>query len=248
MINLGEKLRAVTGRKDRRLVRDRCQIIEQNVIVVRNIECLRIAMGWAHAPVIDHAEIDRFEYLEDLNHRRLRDAEVLGSACCNGDPEIILEIGTSIGNGTALIAQNAPDALVYTVNIPPEEITSGGSFVTHAPSRDEIGRYYREKGCKNVRQIFANTARWEPEFFPIDVAFIDGCHDADFVFNDTRKVLQKCKPGSIILWHDFCPALIPVYPWIADVCLGVSRLYAEGLLSGKILHLQDSWVGLYRHE
>jgi hypothetical protein len=78
------------------------------------------------------------------------------------------------------------------------------------------------------------------------VAFTDGCHDTDFVYNDTRIVLNKCKPGSIVMWHDFNPNLARVYEWIADVCSGVERLYAGGLITGKILHLQDSWVGLYK--
>ena len=100
--------------------------------------------------------------------------------------------------------------------------------------------------CANVRQIYANTATWEPDIGPIDVAFIDGCHDADFVFNDSRKVLKHCRPGSAMLWHDFAPELTPVYPWIAEVCSGVERLYRERLISGRILHLRESWVGLYR--
>ena len=95
-------------------------------------------------------------------------------------------------------------------------------------------------------QILANTASWEPDFGPIDVALIDGCHDADFVYEDTRKLLARCRAGSLILWHDFHPGLRRVHPWIASVCSGIERLYENGLLRGKIFHLQDSWVGLYR--
>lgn len=220
--------------------------LDANVLVVRDLRCLKQALGWANDPILEGEHLHAFDYMEDLNERRLRDAEVIGAACCNGDPKILLEIGTSHGETTALMAQNAPDATVYTVNIPPEEIAAGGRAVTFAPSRDEIGRYYREKGYTNVRQIFANTLDWEPDFGPIDLAFIDGCHDADFVYNDTRKILQRCRPGSIILWHDFAPQLRKVYHWIADVCRGVERLYAENLITGRILHVQDSWVGLYK--
>ncbi len=217
-----------------------------SVLTVRTLEHLKKALGWDVSPVLEGEHLRLFEYLEDLNDRRIRDAEVIGAACCNGDPKILLEIGTAHGRTTALMARNAPQATVYTVNIPPEEIAEGGRNVTFAPSREEIGRYYRERGCGNVRQIFANTRDWEPGFGPIDVAFIDGCHDAEFVVNDTRKVLAAAGPGSIVLWHDFNPDLVRVYPWIHEVCLGVERLYEAGLLQGRILHLQDSWVGLYR--
>jgi predicted O-methyltransferase YrrM len=217
-----------------------------NVLEVRSLSHLKQAMGWLNDPVLEGEHLHAFQYLEDLNDRRLLDAGVLGAACCNGDPKILLEIGTSHGKTTALMARNAPGGVVHTVNIPPEEIAEGGKNVTFAPSREDIGTYYREQGLTNIRQIFANTARWEPDFGPIDVAFVDGCHDADFVYNDTRKVLKQCRPGSIVMWHDFNPGLARVYPWIAEVCQGVERLYTDGLIRGRILLLQDSWVGLYR--
>ncbi len=220
--------------------------LSANVLTVRNLSCLNKAMGWSNNPRLDSEHLSQFQYMEDLNDRRFRDAEVLGAACCNGDPAVLLEIGTSHGRSTALMAQNAPGGIVHTINIPPEEIAEGGKNVTFAPSRDEIGAYYREKGLNNIHQIFANTKNWEPDFGIIDVAFVDGCHDADFVYSDTRKILKKCRPGSIVMWHDFSLELARVYHWIDSVCEGVERLYAEGLLQGRILHLQDSWVGLYK--
>jgi predicted O-methyltransferase YrrM len=220
--------------------------LEANVLEVRNLAMLRKAMGWTREPDLDFEHLHEFEFLEDLNDRRLRDAEVIGSACANGEPKVLLEIGTSRGHTTALMARNAPQATVHTVNIPPEEVSAGGTFVTSAPGREEIGSFYRELGLGNVRQILANTARWSPDFGPIDVAFIDGCHDADFVFHDTAMALDRCRPGSLILWHDFSPRHAPVYQWIAAVCDGVERLYRKRRLRGPILHLEDSWVGLYR--
>lgn len=220
--------------------------LENNVLEVRNFAMLKKAMGWTNDPDLDFEHLHHFDYLEDLNDRRIRDAEVVGGACCNGRPKTILEIGTGRGLMTAVIARNAPQADVYTVNIPPEEITEGGKLVTGAPTRAEIGSFYREMGLTNIHQIYANTANWQPAFGPIDVAFIDGCHDAAFVFDDTVKVIQRCRPGSLLIWHDFAPGLAKPYHWIAAVCQGVSRLYAKQVIRSRILHLQDSWVGLAR--
>ena len=203
-------------------------------------------MGWNETPQLVGEHLHRFEHAGDLNERRLRDAEVLGAACCNTAPKIILEIGTGEGYCTAQLATNGPDATVYTVNIPPDEIDQGGTLVTEAIAVERIGRFYRELGLTNVEQILANTANWEPDFGPIDIAFIDGCHDAEFVFNDTCKVLQRARPGTLILWHDFQPQLVDQFSWIADVCRGVDRLYTERRIRGPIFHLADSWVGLYR--
>src|SRR5262245_51038188 len=102
--------------------------LRHNVLEVRDLVCLRKALGWGSAPLLMGDQLAQFDYLPDLNERRLRDAEVIGAACCNGNPRILLEIGTATGHTTALMAQNAPSATVYTVNIPPEEISRGGKL------------------------------------------------------------------------------------------------------------------------
>ena len=220
--------------------------LERNVRELRSYAQLKLALGWVRDPVLEGDHLHLVLGPDDWNERRLRDAEVIGGACANEAHKIALEIGTAHGLTTALMAENAPSAHVYTVNIPPEEIAAGGVHTSFAPERAEIGRVWRERRLGNVTQILANTARWSPDFAPIDVAFIDGCHDEEFVFEDTRKVLANSRAGAIVLWHDFHPGLRRVHPWIASVCRGVERLYREGVLRGPILHLQDSWVGLYR--
>jgi len=66
------------------------------------------------------------------------------------------------------------------------------------------------------------------------------------VFNDTRKVLSQMKSGSFVLWHDFNPELVDQYDWIDAVCSGVEKLYSRGIIKGRILHLRDSWIGIYQ--
>lgn len=70
--------------------------------------------------------------------------------------------------------------------------------------------------------------------------------DAEFVYQDTRKILKKTKSGSFLLWHDFNLQLVQQYEWIHSVCEGVERLYAEGHLQGRIYHVRDSSVGIHR--
>lgn len=222
--------------------------LDRQVIELNTVDELLKVFGWRKAPLIDRPDVDDFNYVEDVNQRRLRDAESLAAVMRNAEPEVALEIGTSSGMGTVLMAVNAPSASIYTVNIPPEALKAGdgGKLTTNALSVDDIGRAYRERGLDNVVQIFANTATWEPEVGTIDVAFIDGCHDTDFVINDTLKILPHMRPGGFILWHDFNPALASKFHWIGAVCEGVERLYRKGALQGRSFHLRDSWVGVYR--
>lgn len=221
--------------------------LARNVLPVRSVAALRSLVKPVGDSVILPDDLSVYGNVTDLNARPQRDAEVIAMACRIREARILLEIGTAEGRTTALMARNAPQALVYTVNIPPEEIQDGGTYTTSAPSRDEIGRHYRTAGLQNVRQIYANTARWVPDFGPIDVTFIDGCHDTAFVYADTCKVLDVCRSGSLILWHDFNPQLAPKYPWIANVCAAVEQLYRTGRIRGRMLHLEDSWIGLYQH-
>jgi hypothetical protein len=215
-------------------------------IELDTLEDLKIALDWKNNPNLDGEDFTVFENVTQVNRRRLRDAEVVAAACRNCAPGNILEIGTSFGQTTALMAQNAPDSTIHTVNIPPEEIAEGGKRVTHAISREAIGRIYRERGFKNVEQIFANTANWKPTMKPLGVAYIDGCHDADFVYNDTRNALAVAEAETLILWHDFAPHMLMNFEWLRDVAEGIIRLYREKFLRHPILHVKNSWVGLYR--
>lgn len=228
----------------------RCEFgrLESCVVEVNDVRELQKVFGWDAAALLDDPKLHEFDYPADLNLRRLHDAEVLGTVMANARPAQALEIGTSEGRTTALMAMNSPESVIHTINIRPEEIAAGegGKAITWALEIDRIGSYYREMGCENVRQILANTATWKPDIGPIGVAFIDGCHDTDFVVGDTLKALSIAEPGAFILWHDFHPGLVRIYDWIHQVCLGVEELCATGAVRGRIFHLRDSWVGLYR--
>lgn len=222
--------------------------LDRSVIELNDIRELKKAMGWTKNPVIDDPEIEVFDSIVDVNERRIRDAECIGTVLCNTDPSVVLEIGTAEGRTTALMAINAPEAQVYTMNIPPEELFAGkgGELTTIALEREKIGSYYRELRLKNITQLLVNSAEWEPCIGPIDVALVDGCHDTEFVYNDTRKILKVVKAGSFVLWHDFEPGLINKFQWIRSVCLGVEKLFEVGLLNGNIFHVKDSWLGIYK--
>lgn len=220
--------------------------LDKNVLEVEDYSMLQKALNWQLKPNLNFEDLNSFNYYEDLNNRRLRDAEVLLGTCINKNPCTILEIGTSTGRTTYMIAKNAPSSTIFTINIPPEEIKDGGHHITHGISKDEIGKEFKnEPSINNVTQIYANTLNWEPEMEVIDIAFIDGSHDANFVYNDTVKILSRCKKGSFILWHDFNPRLRNVYPWIREVSSGIENLYRNGFLKGRVLHLKNSWIGLY---
>jgi predicted O-methyltransferase YrrM len=221
-----------------------------NVIHLSSYKELHKLFKWTKEPILDETQVHLYDHVLDVNQRRLRDAESIMTVCANigSENKTILEIGTASGITTASMAVNAPEAQVYTINIPPEEAAKGegGRLITGAFSKDIIGSYYREKKIKNITQIYANTLSWKPDIGMIDVAFIDGCHDYEFVINDTLKLLPYIKPNGFILWHDFNPDLALKYDWIGEVCMAVDWLQSNGYLPGEIYHIKDSWVGIYQ--
>jgi predicted O-methyltransferase YrrM len=227
---------------------DLFRFLNQSVLEVNNLIELKRNFKWKSDPIIDNPIYHEFDYSEDLNERRLRDAESLGAVVRNILPHICVDIGTAMGYSAALMAINAPSSTIYTINILPEEIESGagGVFTTGSFTKEEIGTYYKQRNFKNISQIYANSATWEPDFNLIDLAFIDGSHDTEFVYNDSLKMIKRMKAGSFILWHDFNLELTDKYYWINSVCLGVEKLFRDGYLKGRIFHLRDSWVGIYQ--
>jgi len=222
--------------------------LQRSTIELANYHELNKVFGWSKDPILERPDIYDFDYVEDINERRIRDAESLATVMRNTDPAVSLEIGTANGMATVLMSANAPSSKIYTVNIPPEEILAGkgGKLTTVAMEREQIGVAFRERNLENITQIYADTATWMPDIGNIDVAYIDGCHDTEYVYNDTRKILKHMKPGGIILWHDFNPGLVKKFGWINSVCLGVEKLCRDGLIRGRIFYIRDSWVGVYR--
>jgi len=215
---------------------------------LNNYKELMKVFKWNKEPIIERPDIYNFDFIEDINERRVRDAESIATVVRNSECKIVLEIGTANGMGTLLLAKNCKGGEVFTINIPPEEIESGegGKFTTLKLKREQVGEEYKKRKIKNITQIYANTATWTPNIGAIDIAFIDGCHDTKFVYNDTRKILKAMKPGGFVLWHDFNPELRKKFVWINDVCLGVEMLYRDGYLKNRIFHIKDSWVGIYQ--
>ena len=223
------------------------QDLQRMVIELDSVKELKKLFGWSNDPILDDEDIYGFEVIHDVNERRIRDAEVIAIIVRNTNPSVCLDIGTAEGHSAALMSVNAPKSQIYTINIPPEEIASGegGRYTTFALERERIGSYYKSRNLNNITQIISNTTKWVPNIGVIDVAFVDGSHDKEFVYNDTRKILENAKSGSFILWHDFNLEWQNKLPWVNDVCQGVDLLREQEQIEGYILHVRNSWVGIY---
>ena len=192
--------------------------------------------------IILEKDIHEYTNYTDDNDRKYHDAEVLTTIMANlgGD---CLEIGTSSGHGSYKLATNTKGK-VYTLNALPEQIS--GNFITYTPPKNKIGSYLIENNIKNFQQIYADSMTWIiPNYIQnLSLVFIDGCHDTNYVYSDSKKTFNKIKKGGFIIWHDFNPEYRnnPNFSWINSCMNGVEKFCTEMKIE-KVFHLKNSYMG-----
>lgn len=206
-------------------------------------------LGFPATGAILEADIDQEHTECDHHGRRRRDAEVLTTLAANltGD---CLDLGTSHGHSAFKLATNLRGrGTVHTVNILPEQHqASSGQLVTHLLTREQIGAFYREQGTPGINQIYADTCNWQmpKELRDLALVFVDAAHDTAAVYKDSLTIIPRVRPGGYIVWHDFHPELRHKFGWIDAVMRGVEAFFQTIRFEPEILHLKDSWMGVWR--
>jgi len=141
-------------------------------------------------------------------------------------PQLIVEIGTQRGGTTLLLTENAgSETRTMTLDIlSPDEYP-------------EIGSAFRGTKWEKQINLFHNdslTFDWSPYQGIVDIVYVDGCHEYDYVWADTKTALSLRSKKGIILWHDFPSAN------------GVRRCLMEVSKSQKgLYHLRGTRLALY---
>jgi Methyltransferase domain len=120
-------------------------------------------------------------------------------------PKVIFEIGTYQGSGATHLAANAPQARVYTLDLPSDQAqaplltstVSDVAYQTHARKNLNLG--------PSIERLYGDSAAFDfsPFHKQVDLFFIDGAHSYEYVRNDTLKALECVHEGSVIAWHDY---------------------------------------------
>jgi hypothetical protein len=126
------------------------------------------------------------------------------------NPREVLEIGTFMGHTTRAMAENLPDSIIHTVDLPldfPEQPNSENGPPKddfHLITRRVVGREFKGQAEESrIRQHFGDTATLnfqdlgQPTFF-----FIDGSHTYEYCRQDSEKCLALCGGHGTFLWHD----------------------------------------------
>jgi predicted O-methyltransferase YrrM len=170
-------------------------------------ETLEYSDLWRDDPVLGTAEVTDlfpgthevqlkgpFHITSTLETRRLLELAALAHVVATLDCKYIFEFGTFIGRMTRLLAMNAPDAEVLTLDLPQDQ-------VTHKVGEDYVGT----SEASRIRQLTGDSRVFDysPYAGKCDFVWVDACHDYDFVLSDTTNAIEVCKPGGWIGWHDY---------------------------------------------
>ncbi|HEY4304154.1 MAG TPA: class I SAM-dependent methyltransferase [Gemmatimonadaceae bacterium] len=122
-------------------------------------------------------------------------------------PSSIFEIGTFDGRTTLNLAENAPEARVYTLDLP--------RAATTKIELDPDDRVYVEKDISGARfvgteigtritQLYGDSATFDYAPYPSDFVFVDGAHSYEYVLSDSAAAFGMLPNGrGTIVWHDY---------------------------------------------
>ncbi len=167
----------------------------------------------------------------------------IASAC---RPAKIFETGTFRGVGALTMALNAPQADVYTLDLPaqysPAEVQtlSRGDKEWVRLSRTSIGfAFHNHPSASRIHQLYGNSLTFQPppELDHTDLCFIDGGHSEQCIQADTETALKILSPTGVIVWDD--------YSWFVD---GVGRYLTTLSKSLPLYRIAGSQLVLYRRE
>ena len=110
-------------------------------------------------------------------------------------PRLLVEIGTQRGGTTLLLIQNAgPEARVVTLD------------VLSPAEHPEIGCAFRGTPWEKQIELLCGDSRtfdWSPWQGQADLVYVDGCHEYECVWADTKTALGLLSNQGVIVWHDF---------------------------------------------
>jgi predicted O-methyltransferase YrrM len=159
-------------------------------------------------------------------------------------PKKIFETGTFRGVAALTMALNAPEAEIYTLDLP-EEVTSAevetlskGDKEWVRLSRTSTGfAFAGHHAATRIHQLRGNSLAFDPPAFLAnsDLCFIDGGHSYECIKADTETALKILSPNGVIVWDD--------YTWFID---GVSEYLTELRATLPLHRIAGSQLVLYR--
>lgn len=160
------------------------------------------------------------------------------------EPKKIFETGTFRGVAALSMALNAPEAEIYTLDLPEEygdtetKTLSRGDKEWVRLSRSSTGfAFLGHPAATHIHQLRGNSLTFDPPaaLQNTDLCFIDGGHSYECIKADTENAFKMLAPNGVIVWDD--------YTWFVD---GVSEYLTELRRSLPLHRIAGSQLVIYR--
>jgi hypothetical protein len=159
-------------------------------------------------------------------------------------PKKIFETGTFRGVAALTLALNAPEAEIYTLDLPEEHTEAEVKTLSRGDkewvrlSRTSTGfAFLGHPAAGRIHQLRGNSLTFQPpaELQDIDLCFIDGGHSYECIRADTETALKILSPEGVIVWDD--------YTWFID---GVGQYLTELRKTLPLYRIAGSQLVIYR--
>jgi len=166
-------------------------------------------------PTVSVAEVTREDTPVLLREPASRDGNVtilellvLARLVRERAPRALFEIGTFDGRTTLNLAANSPaDAVVYTLDLPPDLAPSLDLALAERKYVDKAvsgARFLGTDLAPKIRQLLGDSATFDFGPYAADFIFVDASHAYEYVLSDSRRALQMLRGGrGTIVWHDY---------------------------------------------
>ena len=160
-------------------------------------------------PIVDQAQLDvRPIDWTGLTRRFMNpgELEVLVALAREVAPAAVVEIGVNQGRTALALLHNVPSIVRYCgVDVPP------GTMLPLPVQAKEVPAQAGELAMHDPRFRLILRARGSLDLtpadddlpLPADFVFIDGDHSRAAVEHDSRLARALCRPGGMIVWHDY---------------------------------------------
>ena len=191
-------------------------------------------------PVFMHTAYPEMRELEvELGSIRYRPSDqdplerfFLAALCLIKRPTTIFEIGTFDGTTTLLLARSAPDASIFTLDLPLQR----ASVAAFQPEMENVlaGRvgsaFAGTPEASRITQLLGDSRSFDfsPWRETVDLVIIDGGHDYDCVSADTRAAQMILESDGVIVWDDYDPIWPSVIRAVDATGLAVQRIVNTG--------------------
>jgi hypothetical protein len=127
----------------------------------------------------------------------LEDYRTLSCLLKEYKPNSVFEVGTNVGSGINVMAAALPLAKIYSLDLDYETMMLNSKQYPIGPNgEDRVGSAARVQ----YTQLRGDSLTFDYSAYPCEAYYVDGEHDYDHPFKETKEILKQ-KP-KIVIYHD----------------------------------------------